>query len=450
VTSRPPSEVFVKSLVERINAHEVKVAVVGLGYVGMPLAVEMAGCGIQTVGIDVTERRVANTNAGISEIKDVPSERLHALVKSGTLLATTRFDVLAECDAVIVCVPTPLNKTREPDVSYTVEAGKQIAKYLRKGMLVVLESTTYPGFTREVYVPMFEETGLRAGVDFHLAFSPERIDPGNARYGVKNTTKIVGGLTPACSEAVAALYSQYIEHVHPVSSTDCAEMVKLLENTFRAVNIGLVNEIALICHKLGLDTWEVIEGAATKPFGYMPFFPGPGLGGHCIPIDPLYLSWKLRSMNYQARFIELADTINSKMPEHVMSVTQDALNDVGKAVKGSRVLVLGVAYKKDIDDWRESPAIDVIEQIRHKGAQVAWYDPHVRVLPVGDHHEQSAPSPFDATEGAHALEAYDVVVLTTDHTSFDIAQLVRRARLVVDTRNATRNIREGRDHIVRL
>ena len=429
---------------DRIEKRTAKVAVVGLGYVGLPLAQRCAAIGLRTLGIDVQKTRVDRINAGISDIGDVTSADLAPLVAAGTLSAHTTFDVIQQADAIVICVPTPLSKSRDPDNSYIVKALDAITPHMRRGQLCVLESTTYPGFTREVMVVMLEQgSGLRAGVDFHVAFSPERIDPGNAKYGVRNTPKIVGGLTPACGEAVHALYSAFIDTVRVVSSPDTAEMVKLLENTFRAVNIGLVNEVALMCHKLELNTFEVIDAAATKPFGFMPFYPGPGLGGHCIPIDPLYLSWKLRSLNYQARFIELADAINTGMPAHVVQRCQDALNDQSRALKGAKVLVLGVAYKKDIEDYRESPALTVIELLQRKGADVAYFDPHVpRVRHDG--HDLTGIANLDGLEG------YDLVVITTDHRVFDFPAIVRRSRLVVDTRNAAKHVTGDRAHVFLL
>ncbi len=429
------------TLKDRIVSREAKVAVVGLGYVGLPLAVRIAEVGLRTHGIDVNAARVGRINEGVSDIGDVDSADLAPHVSAGTLSAHTDFSVISEVDAVIICVPTPLSKTRDPDISFIVKATESISPFIRKGQLFVLESTTYPGFTREVLGPTLEQaSGLTAGVDFEVAFSPERIDPGNERFGVRNTTKIVGAMTEGGGEAVQALYETFIDTVKVVSSPDAAEMVKLLENTFRAVNIGLVNELAVMCHKLGLNTWEVIDAAATKPFGFMPFYPGPGLGGHCIPIDPLYLSWKLRSLNYQARFIELADSINTGMPTYVVRLVQDALNDAGKATRGSKVLVLGVAYKNDIDDYRESPAIDVIDLLAAKGADVDFYDPYVpKYVEAGTEHEGIA----DLSE----LESYDAVVIATQHKAFDYGEIVERAQLVVDTRNATRDIQTNRDKI---
>ena len=345
---------------------------------------------------------------------------------------------------MIICVPTPLNKTRDPDISFIVKATEQIAVHMKAGQLFVLESTTYPGFTKEVMAPMLEQaSGLTAGEDFHVAFSPERIDPGNPTYGVRNTVKIVGAMTEEGNALVQALYATFIDNVQVVGSPDTAEMVKLLENTFRAVNIGLVNELAVMCHKLGLDVWEVIDAAATKPFGFMPFYPGPGLGGHCIPIDPLYLSWKLRSLNYNARFIELADTINTAMPSHVVNLVQDALNDRSKALKGSKLLVLGVAYKRDIEDYRESPAITVIGGLEEKGAQVDYYDPHVSsFIEEGKSHAGIA--------NLDGLGDYDAAIITTNHTVFDYADILARSQVVIDTRNALKNVAGNRDHVYKL
>ncbi|MCO4761769.1 MAG: nucleotide sugar dehydrogenase [Myxococcales bacterium] len=429
------------NLKDRIASKEATVAVVGLGYVGLPLAVRVAEVGLRTYGIDINAQRVGRINEGISDIGDVDSADLAPLVSADLLSAHTDFSVIAKADAVIICVPTPLGKTKDPDISYIVKATDAVSPHMKEGQLFVLESTTYPGFTTEVLAPMLEKaSGLKAGEGFHVAFSPERIDPGNETYGVRNTTKIVGAMTAEGGEDVQALYGAFIDTVRVVSSPDAAEMVKLLENTFRAVNIGLVNELALMCHKLGLNTWEVIDAAATKPFGFMPFYPGPGLGGHCIPIDPLYLSWKLRSLNYQARFIELADNINTGMPTYVVRLVQDALNDASKATKGAKVLVLGVAYKNDIDDYRESPAIDIIDLLGEKGADVDFYDPYVPTY-------VEEGKQYHGIDGLSELESYDIVVIATHHKAFDYASIVSRSQLIVDTRNATRGITEGREKI---
>jgi UDP-N-acetyl-D-glucosamine dehydrogenase len=414
----------------KLSQHTAHVAVIGLGYVGLPLLLEVARAGFRVTGYDVSAERVALCNQGESYIKDVSCAALSEQVQLGRVSATTDASCLKSTDVVIICVPTPLNKSRSPDNSYIVAAADALLPHLHPGMLVVLESTTFPGFTREVLLPRLSESGLVVGRDFFLAFSPERVDPGNARFQTKNTPKVVGGTTPVCLEMIQALYGEIMERLVPVSSTDAAEMVKLLENTFRAVNIGLVNEVAIMCEKLGLDTWEVIDAAATKPFGFMPFYPGPGLGGHCIPVDPLYLSWKMRTLKYEARFIDLADQINTRMPEIVVSRLQDALNDRSQAVRGSRLLVLGVAYKKDIDDVRESPALDVIELLQGKGARVEYHDPHVPTVRIGTHRLASVP--------LANLASYDAILILTDHSAIDYARLCQEARLLVDTRNATR------------
>jgi UDP-N-acetyl-D-glucosamine dehydrogenase len=433
-----------EQLKRRIASRRAKVGILGLGYVGLPLVVEFVRAGFDVTGFDVVASKVDSLNRGRSYIPDVPSSAVRAAIRRGRFRATTDFDGLAGMDAVSMCVPTPLSKTRDPDMSFVESASREVARRLHRDMIVILESTTYPGTTEEVLRPLLEEGGLRVGKDVFLAFSPERVDPGNPVYGVRNTPKVIGGLTPACTAMAALLYGAAVDRVVPVSSAAAAEMVKLLENTFRSVNIGLVNEVALMCDKLRLDVWEVIEAAATKPFGYMKFTPGPGIGGHCIPIDPLYLSWKLKSLNYQARFIELADAVNSSMPDHVVEKVAHALNDRSKAVRGSRVLVLGVAYKRDIDDLRESPALEVIELLRGRGAKVRVCDSHVGPFRVGA--ETFTPVPPTPRE----LRAADVVVVTTDHSDFDWASVVRHARLVVDTRNATAKVRGRRDNVVRL
>jgi UDP-N-acetyl-D-glucosamine dehydrogenase len=431
------------SLVDKLRSRDARVAVIGVGYVGLPLAVEVAGAGYRVTAYDKNAWKVAKLQAGESYIKDVPSERVAPLVASGHLIASTDPDVLAQADAVVICVPTPLNKSKDPDNSFILAAADDLIPRMHPDMLVVLESTTFPGFTREVLVPRFQAAGLVAGKDVFLAFSPERVDPGNERFHTKNTPKVIGGYTPACLEAVTLLYSTFLERLVPVSSTDAAEMVKLLENTFRAVNIGLVNEVAIMCRKLGLDTWEVIEAAATKPFGFMPFYPGPGLGGHCIPIDPHYLSWKLKTLKYNARFIELAGEVNSGMPEVVLERVTQALNDEQKAVKGSRVLVLGVAYKRDIDDVRESPALDVIALLRERGAVVSFHDPFVPSIRLGEDDHGYAPPDAPRLQSVpfSGLHQYDAVVIVTDHRSVDYARLVKEAKLVIDTRNATKAVR---------
>ncbi len=433
-----------EQLKRRIRTRRAKVGILGLGYVGLPLVVEFVRAGFDVTGFDVVASKVDSLNRGRSYIPDVPSSAVRAALRRGRFRATTDFDGLAGMDAVSMCVPTPLSKTRDPDMSFVESASREVARRLHRDMIVILESTTYPGTTEEVLRPLLEEGGLRVGKDVFLAFSPERVDPGNPVYGVRNTPKVIGGLTPACTEMAVMLYGAAVDRVVPVSSAAAAEMVKLLENTFRSVNIGLVNEVALMCDKLRLDVWEIIEAASTKPFGYMKFTPGPGIGGHCIPIDPLYLSWKLKSLNYQARFIDLADVVNSSMPEHVVEKVAHALNDRSRAVRGSRVLVLGVAYKKDIDDLRESPALEVIDHLRKRGAKVRVCDSHVGPFRVGA--ETFTPVPPTPRE----LRAADVVVITTDHSDFNWAAVVRHARLVVDTRNATAKVRSSRDNVVRL
>jgi UDP-N-acetyl-D-glucosamine dehydrogenase len=421
-------------LVQKLKNKEARLGVIGLGYVGLPLAVEFARAGFPVVGIDVSEEKVQGIREGRSHVKDVPGEALREVLEHGRLEATTDFAVLSECDAVNICVPTPLRKTRDPDVSYIVAAVQEIVKYLHPGILVTLESTTYPGTTEELILPMLEESGLEVGKDFFLAFSPERVDPGNPTYQTHNIPKVVGGVTPACTEAAGALYAHTLERVVPVSSTRVAEMVKLLENTFRSVNIGLVNELALMCDSMGIDVWEVIDAAATKPFGFMPFYPGPGLGGHCIPIDPFYLSWKARQVGFEARFIELAGLINGFMPQHVVQKISEILNDAGKPLRGSKVLLLGVAYKGDIEDVRESPALDVIERLIGLGALVEYHDPFVPDL----EEEGIALGSVEITD--ERLAGADLVVVTTSHQSIDYARVVDRARAVFDTRNALKGI----------
>jgi UDP-N-acetyl-D-glucosamine dehydrogenase len=432
-----------QSLKERIESHDARVAVIGIGYVGLPLAVEIAGAGFTVTGYDKSGDKVRRVNAGESYINDVPTQVLAPLVSSGRLSASNDPDVLAKADVVVICVPTPLNKTKDPDNSFIMSAADDLAPRLHKDTLVILESTTFPGFTREVLVPRIEETGLEVGKDVFVAFSPERVDPGNAKFHTKNTPKVVGGMTPACTEMVKTMYGQVLERIVPVSSTDAAEMVKLLENTFRAVNIGLVNEVAIMCQKLGLSTWEVIDAAATKPFGFMPFYPGPGLGGHCIPVDPHYLSWKLKTLKYNARFIELAGEINSHMPEVVIERVADALNERERAVKGARVLVLGVAYKRDIDDVRESPALDILELLKERGAQVSYHDEHIPSLQLVDGTTMTS-------QPVGSFADFDAVVIVTDHTGVDYARVVAEARLVIDTRNATKNVRNGAAHVLTL
>jgi UDP-N-acetyl-D-glucosamine dehydrogenase len=429
-------------LLDKIRSRKARTGVIGLGYVGLPLAIEFAHAGFKAVGIDVDQRKVEAVNGGTSYIVDTADEEIASLVATGRLAATTDFNVIAECDTINICVPTPLRKTKDPDMTYILAAVAEIKKYIRPGQLVILESTTYPGTTDEVVLPALEESGLKVGQDFFLAFSPERIDPGNKQYQTRNIPKVVGGVTAQCTQVAKTLYEQSIDSVVPVSSTRVAEMVKLLENTFRSVNIGLVNELALMSAKLHINVWEVIDAAATKPFGFMPFYPGPGLGGHCIPIDPFYLGWKAKMNGFEPRFIELAGQINESMPKFVVDKVTDALNDDGKAVRNARVHVLGVAYKRDVNDVRESPALHVIKMLLDKGAKVTYSDPF-------------APSiREDGMEMSHvpvreALEAgTDCVVLLTDHSAFNYPEIVHLAPMIIDTRNALRDFIGG--NIIRL
>lgn len=422
-------------MILKIKEKYMRAAIIGMGYVGLPLAVELAHAGIEVVGIDVIKEKVDLLNAGKSYIGDVETETVAQLVREKKLSATTDFSALKTADAVSICVPTPLRKTKDPDISYILAAVDEVAKYIHKGQLIILESTTYPGTTDECVLPRLEQSGLKVGKDFFLAFSPERVDPGNPTFKTKNTPKIVGGITAACTKRAMEFYGKAFDKVMPVSSTKCAEMVKLLENTFRSVNIGMVNEMALMCNKLGLDVWEVIDAAATKPFGFMPFYPGPGLGGHCIPIDPHYLSWKLKALNYYAKFIEIAGEINSKMPEFVVEKLTLTLNSMGKAIKGSKILILGVAYKKDVNDLRESPALDVMDLLIKRGAKVSYNDPYIPEIEEGGHCLKSVKlSP-------KVISAADCVIIITNHTCFDYKKICDSATLVFDTRNATRNVK---------
>jgi UDP-N-acetyl-D-glucosamine dehydrogenase len=426
-------------LEEKIRNRNAKVGIVGLGYVGLPLAVEYARAGFDVTGIDLSESKVARVNAGDSYIPDIQNTVFTPLVESGKLRATSDFRAISELDTVNICVPTPLRKTKDPDMSYIVSACQQIAKYFHKGMLIILESTTYPGTTDELVLPMLETADLKVGRDFFLCFSPERVDPGNPKFQTANIPKVVGGTTAACTQVGTLFYRQALEKVVPVSSTQVAEMVKLLENTFRMINIGLVNEIAMMCGRMDINVWEVIEAAATKPFGFMPFFPGPGLGGHCIPIDPFYLSWKTKQAGIEARFIELAGYINGQMPMYVVEKVQNALNDHSKPVNGSHIHVLGVAYKKNIDDVRESPALDIIQLLERRGAKITYSDPHVP-------HVRFDGLEICSDEGAIATA--DCIVIVTDHSDFDYKALVEKAPLIVDTRNALKGVNS--DKIVRL
>jgi UDP-N-acetyl-D-glucosamine dehydrogenase len=431
-------------LLSRIQSHKAVVAIVGLGYVGLPLAMEFADAGFTVIGYDVSERVVALLNSGASHIQDIAASQVAQHVKSGRFIATTDATRMRDADAISIAVPTPLGKTRDPDMTYVHAATQAVVAQAHAGLLIVLESTTYPGTTREVLLPALEAAGFTVGDDVFLAFSPERVDPGNPVYHTKNTPKVVGGVTPACTEVATALYSAVIDTVVPVSSTETAELVKLLENTFRSVNIGLVNEIAIVCDKLGVNVWEVIDAAATKPFGYMKFTPGPGIGGHCIPLDPHYLAWKMRTLNYKTRFIDLASEINSGMPDYVVEKVARGLNDSRKAVNGSRVLILGVAYKRDIDDMRESPALDIMRLLEQRGATVVFHDPHVAMFREDGHEYHSIELTADA------LAAADAVVIVTDHKAYDWQMVVDHASLVIDTRNATGKTTPSRARVVSL
>ncbi len=421
-----------ENLLGRIQSRKAIIGVVGVGYVGLPLVVEFAREKFHVLAMDLSESKVASINRGESYIEDIPTAQLQPLVESGHIRATTRFADLGQADAIIICVPTPLNKTKDPDMSYIISAIESIATISHKGMVVILESTTYPGTTEEVIVPTLAKKGLIAGEDVFVAFSPERIDPGNEHYGLRNTPKVVGGITPACQEVAVALYSTAVDHIVAVSSPTTAEMVKLLENTFRSVNIGMVNELALMCDKLGIDAWEVINAAATKPFGFMAFYPGPGLGGHCIPVDPHYLSWKLKTLNYNARFINLASEINTSMPLYVVDKISDALNDDAKSVRKANIVVLGVAYKPNIDDVRESPALDVIDLLRHKGANVVYHDPFIPKITL-----EGGFVMHTADYSTDLLRDADCVVVITHHRAYNWTEVVTHSKLIVDTRHVT-------------
>jgi UDP-N-acetyl-D-glucosamine dehydrogenase len=427
-----PNVTYKERLLERLRTGDAVIGIVGLGYVGLPLAVEFAEAGYRVIGVDVSADKVARLNRGESYIGDIPSDRLRPLVESGKLRAAVDYSALSEADAVSICVPTPLRKTKDPDMSYVIQAVDAVVEVCHEGMLVVLESTTYPGTTEEIIIPKLTGRGFVPGETVFVAFSPERIDPANPKFGVRNTPKVVGGYTDACTETAAALYAAAVDQIVPVSTPTTAEMVKLLENTFRAVNIGLVNEMALMCDKLGINVWEVIDAAKTKPFGFMPFYPGPGLGGHCIPVDPHYLSWKLKTLNYTARFIELASEINTSMPLYVIDKVVSALNDDCKSVRGSKIVVLGVAYKRDVDDVRESPALDVISLLEHRGAKVSYHDPYVRSIRL-ENNAIMENTPISAS----LLENADCVVVITDHRAIDWSIVVNHSRLIVDTRHAT-------------
>lgn len=431
-------------LLDKIRQRTAVVGVIGLGYAGLPLAMEFAKAGFQVVGLDLDQEKADSINAGRSYIGDVSTEDLSSVVNIGKLSATTDFAALKNIDAVTICVPTPLSKTRDPDVSYIVEATNSIARYLHRGQLIILESTTYPGTTDELILPRLEETGLKLDEDFYLAFAPERVDPGSPKFSTKNTPKLVGGVTPDSGLLARELYQTAVETVVPMSSARAAEMSKLLENTFRAVNVALVNEMAIMADKLGVDIWEVIDGASTKPFGFMRFLPGPGLGGHCIPVDPYYLSWKMRTLNYNARFIQLAGEVNASMPAYVVEKVFDALNQRCKSVAGSKILILGVTYKEDVPDVRESPALDIIELLLSKGAQVAYNDPNVASLCLAGHQFKS----MELTE--QSLQNADCIVITANHREYDWNWITQHASLIVDSRNATRDVKESPAVIVKL
>ncbi|NLM20150.1 MAG: nucleotide sugar dehydrogenase [Peptococcaceae bacterium] len=435
------------NLKKKIEDHTALIGVIGLGYVGLPLAVEKAKVGFKVLGFDINPEKTAKINAGQNYIRDVRDEDLQELAANKTLSATTDFNRLSECDVIIICVPTPLTATRDPDISYIKASGEEVAKHLHAGQLVTLESTTYPGTTEELILPMLEKTGLKVGKDFFLAFSPERVDPGNKRFTTKNTSKVVGGVTPYCLEIAYTLYAQTIVHVVPVSSPSAAELTKVFENTYRAINIALVNEMMLLCDRMGLDVWEIVEAASTKPFGIHTFYPGPGVGGHCIPIDPFYLTWKAREYDFHTRFIELAGEINAEVTYYVVNKIYRALNDHKKAMKDANILILGVAYKKNIDDVRESPALVIMERLRHEGANISYHDPYV---PVIEPHGGSSVY-LESTElTPETLATADCVVIITDHSIIDYDMVVEHAQLIVDTRNATKNVKKRREKIYKI
>ncbi|KYH35147.1 UDP-N-acetyl-D-glucosamine 6-dehydrogenase [Clostridium tepidiprofundi DSM 19306] len=431
-------------LIDKINNKTAKLGVVGLGYVGLPLAVEKAKAGYEVIGFDVQDKKVDMVNEGHNYIGDVVDSELESLVKEGKLKATSDYSFVSEVDAVAICVPTPLDKFKQPDVSYVISSTKSVAEYLHKGMLIVLESTTYPGTTEEIVKPILEESGLKCGVDFFLAFSPERVDPGNKYYNTKNTPKVVGGCTKECTEVAAELYRNVLEgEVYPVSSPAVAEMEKILENTFRHINIGLANEMAILCKKMGIDIWEVIEAAKTKPYGFMAFYPGPGLGGHCIPLDPFYLTYKAREYDYHTRLIETAGEINDFMPEFVVDNAMKLLNNHKKALNGSKVLLMGVAYKKDIDDMRESPTLKVIEHLERNGADIYYNDPYVSEF---KHNGKQ----YKSVDYREFIDKADIVIITTDHSCYDYEFVVNNAKILYDTRNATKDVKENRLKINKL
>lgn len=427
-------------LAKKISSRNLKSGIIGLGYVGLPLAAEFAKEGVTVYGIDIDSRKIEALKKGESYIQDVPAEDIRTLSAKKKFIPTSDFSVIRDLDTVNICVPTPLRKSKDPDISYIVAAAEQIAKYLHPGMLIILESTTYPGTTEEVVLPMLEKTGLKAGKDFFLGFSPERVDPGNPKFHTRNIPKVVGGFTDECTRLACAFYSIAIDKVHPVSCPRSAEMVKLLENTFRSVNIGLVNELCQMSEKLGVDVWEIIDAAATKPFGFMPFYPGPGLGGHCIPIDPHYLAWKARIQGFNPRFIDLASDVNGMMPEFVVRKAQAILNEHNQSMKGAKVLILGVAYKKNVSDYRESPAMEIIELLEKWGAEVSYADPYVPEFSLHDHSYRSVPT-HSAAELAKHLKKSNLVILTADHKLFDVNSIISHSPLFLDTRNAAKGIK---------
>ena len=433
-----------QQLLDKINNKTAKVGVVGLGYVGLPLAVEKANAGYQTIGFDVQEQKVDMVNEGKNYIGDVVDENLKKIVEDKILRATTDFSFVKDVDTICICVPTPLDLYKQPDLSYVVDSTKSVAQYLHKGMLVILESTTYPGTTEEVLKPILEESGLKCGEDFFLAFSPERVDPGNKEFNTKNTPKVVGGCTPDCTEVAAALYRNILEgDIHTVSSPAVAEMEKILENTFRNINIGLANEMAILCNRMGIDVWEVIDAAKTKPYGFMPFYPGPGLGGHCIPLDPFYLEWKAKEYDYHTRLIETSGEINDSMPEFVLDNVMKILNKNKKALNGAKVLLLGVAYKNDIDDYRESPAFKVIELLEKNGADLMVNDPY---CPISKYKGKV----YNSVDWKEVIDESDIVIITTNHSCYDYESIVSRAKVIYDTRNATKNVVNNREKIYKL
>ena len=433
----------INNLINKIKSKDMKIGIIGMGYVGLPLAVEFAKNGFKVIGIDIDKDKINKLNRGKSYILDVEDNILLNLIKNKTLAATNDYNILKKLNAIIICVPTPLSKTKTPDISYILTAVKEIKKHLQKSQIIILESTTYPGTTREIILPELESTGLKAGKDFFLAFSPERIDPGNKKYTIKNTPKVIGGITPTCTELSKTLYKQIIDNVVPVFSTESAEMTKLLENTFRAVNIALANEIAIMANKLDVNVWEIIDAASTKPYGFMSFYPGPGIGGHCIPIDPLYLSWKLKTLNYNAKFIELASSINSYMPNYVIEKIINILNKYKKSVNGSKILILGVAYKKDTNDYRESPALEIMEKLYDLGARIYYNDEYIPEL-----HFKNKKIYFTKLNKKILTKA-DCVVIITDHSYYDYKWIVNNASVILDTRNATKHIK-NRQKIIKL